>query len=249
MQSDQNELAHWFATAAQQLRAKQGTGATVVEICELAQAVVAGCTSASVAEGRQQGMAELLAATDDTAAALHVAQYELGEGPNLVHIWQERMVWSNDLATEQRWPRFAARALEHGVHSLVSIQLYTHDDTLGSLTLLADERGAFDEVTREVAQIFASHAALALASAHEHAQLSEALHTRQRIGQATGILAERHGLTTEQAFTLLARSSQNHNVKVRDLAARIVAAEDEARVGNATASRLAAVVVVPEKAE
>ncbi|MQA01935.1 MAG: ANTAR domain-containing protein [Streptosporangiales bacterium] len=228
MLSEEHDLARWFAAAARHLRATQGTGTTVAEICDLAVAVVAGCTSASVTEAHHdRGM--LLAATDETAKALHNVQYELREGPDLEQIWQERIVWCDDFADERRWPRFAAHAVENGVHSMVAIQLFTQDDTLGSLNLFAAQPGAFDEVTREVAQIFASHAAVALATANEQAQLSEALHTRQRIGQATGILAERHGLTTEQAFTLLAQSSQNHNIKVRDLAKRIVAAEDAAR--------------------
>ena len=42
------------------------------------------------------------------------------------------------------------------------------------------------------------------------------------IGQAKGILMERFHLTSDQAFEELRASSQKHNRKVRDIAARLV---------------------------
>ncbi len=52
--------------------------------------------------------------------------------------------------------------------------------------------------------------------------LREALTTRALIGQAQGIVMERHALTSEQAMAYLRRVSQQSQVKVRDLAERIV---------------------------
>ncbi|MGY2127007.1 ANTAR domain-containing protein [Blastococcus sp. SYSU DS0617] len=58
---------------------------------------------------------------------------------------------------------------------------------------------------------------------HEHVtQLEAALLSSRRIGIAMGIVMERHRLTEEQAFGVLVRLSQDGNVKVRDIAARIV---------------------------
>ncbi len=42
------------------------------------------------------------------------------------------------------------------------------------------------------------------------------------IGQAKGILRERHQVDEQTAFSMLAEESQRTNVKVRDLAQRIV---------------------------
>src|SRR5688572_18230115 len=42
------------------------------------------------------------------------------------------------------------------------------------------------------------------------------------IGQAQGILMERYKLTAEQAFAVLARVSQQTNVKLRDVAQHLV---------------------------
>jgi AmiR/NasT family two-component response regulator len=41
------------------------------------------------------------------------------------------------------------------------------------------------------------------------------------IGQAKGILMEREGVTADEAYDMLRRSSQNLNVKLRDLAAKV----------------------------
>ncbi|MQA80599.1 MAG: ANTAR domain-containing protein [Streptosporangiales bacterium] len=226
------QLAQWLADAARDLEAAKGTQATLDQVCELAVAVVAGCRSAKITERHHGDVTTMLAASDDTARALHKAQDDLRDGPGVEAIWHDRVVWSEDLTTEQRWPAFAAEATKHGVRSVVAIQLYTHQDTLGALTLFSDLPGAFDEVTRDVAQLFAAHAAVALADARNHAQMSQGLTTRQRIGQATGILAERHRLTTDEAFTMLVKSSQQHNIKLRDLAERLVTTEDEARLKN-----------------
>lgn len=229
---ERGDLAQWLADAARDLEAAQGTQATLDQVCELAVAVVAGCRSAKITERHHGHASTLLAASDETAGILYRAQDDLRDGPGMEAIWLDRVVWSEDLAAEQRWPAFAAEAVKQGVRSVVAIQLYTHQDTLGALTLFSDLPGAFDEVTRDVAQVFAAHAAVALAGAREHAELSQGLITRQRIGQATGILAERHGLTTNQAFTMLVKSSQHQNMKLRDLAERLVTAEDDARRRN-----------------
>ena len=45
--------------------------------------------------------------------------------------------------------------------------------------------------------------------------------TQQVIGHAHGILMERYKITSDQAFTVLVRASQQANVKLRDLALRL----------------------------
>jgi AmiR/NasT family two-component response regulator len=53
-------------------------------------------------------------------------------------------------------------------------------------------------------------------------QLHTALETRHTIGVAQGLLMARYQLTTEQAFEYLRRSSQESNVKLRQLADGVV---------------------------
>jgi hypothetical protein len=65
------------------------------------------------------------------------------------------------------------------------------------------------------------------ADSTEIAHLRRALEHRGVIGTAVGILAERYGCTTDQAFSLLVRLSSHSNVKVREVARLFVAAADD----------------------
>jgi len=56
----------------------------------------------------------------------------------------------------------------------------------------------------------------------EIAQLRDALGRRQQIGVATGLLAQRFGISPDQAWALMVRLSQNGHVKVREIAKAVV---------------------------
>jgi AmiR/NasT family two-component response regulator len=61
-------------------------------------------------------------------------------------------------------------------------------------------------------------AAQRAADQHEIQGLMTALESRDVIGQAKGILMERHKITAEEAFTLLRRASQRRNIKLAEIA-------------------------------
>jgi AmiR/NasT family two-component response regulator len=62
-----------------------------------------------------------------------------------------------------------------------------------------------------------------LAGAHEQiANLEIAVEHRTVIGQATGILMERFQMDSDRAFSLLARLSQDKNIKVYAIATELV---------------------------
>ena len=79
---------------------------------------------------------------------------------------------------------------------------------------------AFDEF--DVADLLESHSELVINLTETIERLERALETRGVIGQAIGICIERYDITAEQAFQFLTRVSQDHNVKLRDVAARLV---------------------------
>ncbi len=70
--------------------------------------------------------------------------------------------------------------------------------------------------------LFAAHAALAYDAARKRSGLARSIATRHLIGQAQGILMERHKITSDRAFALLVRASQDRNVKLRDIAEQLV---------------------------
>jgi hypothetical protein len=104
---------------------------------------------------------------------------------------------------------------------MMSFLLFTDDDDLGSLNLYSRAPGAFTETSELVGWLLASHAAVALADARTIDQLEHALETRHAIGEAMGMLMERHGMSDEDAFSVLRNISQHHNIKLRDVAQQI----------------------------
>lgn len=180
---------------------------------------VPGVGHAAIALMRRDGSIESRARSSETAAELDQLQADLGQGPVVTAIWKEPVVLVDDLATEsEHWPDFVAQARQLGVTSTLTFQLYLEGDTLGALSLYSDVTGAFTTESRTIAGLFASHAALALGGAQQVANLNEAVSTRDLIGQAKGILMERFGVTADDAFDLLVRSSQQTQVKLVEVA-------------------------------
>ena len=54
------------------------------------------------------------------------------------------------------------------------------------------------------------------------ANLERAVESHRLVGQAMGILIERHRIVSEEAFHVLRRASQDHNVKLREVAQRVI---------------------------
>src|SRR3954447_2951179 len=83
--------------------------------------------------------------------------------------------------------------------------------------------------SRHAAQAFGPYAAVATGNMYAYQKardmadnLETALESRAVIDQAKGILVERHKLTPDQAFQLLAQVSMNANRKLRDVADHLV---------------------------
>ncbi|HEY7874874.1 MAG TPA: GAF and ANTAR domain-containing protein [Actinomycetota bacterium] len=110
--------------------------------------------------------------------------------------------------------------------------------SVGALNLYSTEEHGFDEASRAIGEIFARQATIALRNASTYLaarmlaeQLNEALESRDLIGRAKGILMEREGVTDDEAFHMLRVISQNTNVKLRDIAQRVVEEKDRALSG------------------
>jgi GAF domain-containing protein len=216
------ELAQTFADIAQELEKQPSLEATVDEAVRQAVDVVPGCDSAGVSWLQDDLPIETIASTDDVATLLDKAQFELGEGPSVEALWDGDTCLIQDMRADTRWSRFAARAVELGILSLLSCQLPSPRRTSAALNLYAREPGALDGESLAIVQVFAAHASIALTHRRTEAGLRAAIDTRGTIGQAIGILVERHKVPPERAFDLLVRASQRSHVKLRDLAAYVV---------------------------
>jgi hypothetical protein len=167
-----------------------------------------------------------LAATDGLVEEVDGIQYETGEGPCLEAIEDNDITTSNDLAADDRWPNFCARAVaETPVRSMFGVRIFLGGEDRGALNFYATEIDAFTELDRGVGAIYSTLASLALQHALERRKsenLLVALESSRQIGMAMGILMSSKLLTPDQAFEQLRRASQHLHRRVRDVAEEVM---------------------------
>jgi GAF domain-containing protein len=170
-----------------------------------------------------------VAFTDDKAMALDERQYKDERGPCLDAASSGMLLSAPDLASDQRWPRFAEAATERGIRSSLSVPLPVQRELMGALNFYAEEAGAFDDEAIDLAQTFGAHAAVAVANAHLYEttailaeQMKHAMATRAVIEQAKGIIMRDRNCTPDEAFDILVRLSQESHHKLREVAQRVV---------------------------
>jgi GAF domain-containing protein len=162
------------------------------------------------------------AATGRAPQVLDLKQQQDQDGPCIHAAREQVVVQISDTKLDERWPRFSAAAQGCGVRSLLCVPLWVSERSMGALTLYSGQATAFSQGDTQLIGLFAALAALALAEAQRTEQLREAIASRDLIGQAKGILIERHRLTGDAAFSLLDRASQDANVKVAEVARHLV---------------------------
>ncbi|WP_409329379.1 GAF and ANTAR domain-containing protein [Trujillonella humicola] len=217
-----DDLAQALADLARQLQRQTDPRSVMNIIVSAVPGTIPGAEDATVSlvQNRRRVLSE--AFTSDRARRFDQLQQELQQGPCLDAMYQQQTVRVSDLATDPRWPLLAARATEElGVASMLSIQLFVDDNDVGALNVLARRPRAFTDESERVGLLFASHPAIAVADAQDLTHVATALASRDSIAQAKGILMERYKITAPMAFALLAKTSQDTNRKLTDIAERL----------------------------
>jgi GAF domain-containing protein len=214
-------MAALFAELTEELSGVPDGHLTFQRVVDRALEVVPGCDHCGLHLRKRRGKAESATATDDVAAEADRIQDELQEGPCVDAAFQKENFVVHDLRTETRWPTWAARAAALGIRSSMSIRLTANDVTIGALNFYSDQPGTFDG-DQDIALIFASHAAAAMTNARLVDGLRTALDSRHAIGIAQGVLAVRYDISYERAFQVLHRYSNDHNIKLRDVAEQVL---------------------------
>ena len=127
------------------------------------------------------------------------------------------------------WPELARVGAAGGVVGVFSVPVGRHQGSaLGRMTVyswsLVSDADACDLLlaARVAAEILESRVEVTTAN-QTIAQMTEALATRDVIGQAKGVLMVRESCSADDAFDILRRASQRTNRKLHDVAADLVA--------------------------
>ena len=211
---------------------------TLTRISQLATESIEGADFAGMTLETERGPRTSVF-TDPESPEIDQAQYDAGAGPCLDSMRYGELNRIDSTEDDVQWPTFSRAAHDHGIMSTLSCPLIVNDNKpVGALNLYSRRVANFDEEAETHGMAFAEQAAVVLTNAEAYwgafelsEQLQTALTSRPVIEQAKGIMMAREGCTEEEAFDILRRASQRANVKLRDVAAEVVARTQKQAAG------------------
>jgi hypothetical protein len=192
------------------------------EVTAAAVELIPGVDTAGILLITKGGKFESHAGTSELPYELDQLQQTFQEGPCMEAALSDLIVRTDDFRTEARWPAYSSAVAKLGVLSGLSFRLYTADRTAGALNLFGYKPTNWDDEAQLTGTVLAAHAASAILAHRQGEQLQSALATRDRIGQAKGVIMERYGVDDLRAFEMLRQLSQEGNTPLVDIAQRVV---------------------------
>ncbi|MCW2517182.1 MAG: response regulator with putative antiterminator output domain [Mycobacterium sp.] len=215
-------LAARMAELARGLASPQRTEDILGDVTAAAVELIPGVDTAGILLIRGRGRFESLGVTSDIPHQLDALQMWFDEGPCVQAARADTIVRTNDFRNEPRWPRYGPAVVEMGVLSGLSFKLFTGDRTAGALNLFGYQPVQWSSDDETAGSVLAAHAAAAIVAHQHEQQLRTAVLSRDRIGQAKGIIMERFAVDDVRAFQMLRTLSQESNVKLLDVANRVI---------------------------
>jgi len=222
-----HDLAMRMADLARTVAAPRSVEDVLSDVTAAALELVPGTDTAGVLLIGKGGKWDSMGGTSDLPHLLDELQMKYNEGPCVEAALDDLIVRTEDFRTDERFPNWSPAVVELGVLSGVSFKLYTANRTAGALNLFAFKPNAFDGESETFGTVLAAHAAAAILASREGEELQSALSTRDRIGQAKGIIMERYNVDDIQAFDMLRKLSQDSNIRLVDIAQRVIETRGE----------------------
>jgi transcriptional regulator with GAF, ATPase, and Fis domain len=205
-----------------------GFQATLQQIANYAATVHRDTHGAAITMS-EGGRPSVLVATEPLVGEAEQLQYDIAEGPALTATSARHAIVSGSLGGDENWPRFGPRVGRMGLHSVIAVPLMVHDLVVGTMAIYSLSKNAFSAADVRAAERYAGPASAVARNAMvldrldvEVTQLTTALRSRPVIDQAIGIIMSRSGKSAEQCFATLRRESNNRQLKVSEVAQRLV---------------------------
>jgi transcriptional regulator with GAF, ATPase, and Fis domain len=220
---DDQQFSAALTHAARTIGQARSLEQTLQTIAETALLSIPGMDHVGVSLLNRHDSPQTMAATSDLVWQLDKLQYSLNEGPCVESLGNASVVAAPRIGDDPRWPRYVPAAVELGLKAQLAVKLHLDEQgTVGGLNMYSTESEEIDPQAPGMADLFATHAALALGKARQVDELHDALRTREVISQAVGLLMAKYQLEPDAAFGFLVRTSSHSNIKVREIAARMI---------------------------
>ncbi|YCK79770.1 GAF and ANTAR domain-containing protein (plasmid) [Arthrobacter sp. D3-18] len=168
--------------------------------------------------------------SDPRVRPLDELQYGIGGGPCLSAVKEQTTVHVPDVRQERRWPKYMSVVWAAGVGSMLAVPLPLEGEANAALNLYAPGTDAFTGPDIEAAQSYAARASKVLRMATRVSQLVEdrknllaAMESRTVIDIAVGAIMAQNRCSQTEALRILRIASSTRNVKLRAVAAKVVA--------------------------
>ena len=186
---------------------------------------------AAVMLAAPSGLLQAIASSTERSRMLELFELQNHDGPCLDAYRGGLVVSAADLAEESgRWPTFAPRALEVGFRAVHSVPLRLRDQVIGALNLLRVAPGVLTDGDARLVRALSDIATVGviqertISASHAATNgLQIALNSRIRIEQAKGVLAERDGISIDDAFETLRGYARRNRLGLSHVASEIVA--------------------------
>src|SRR5699024_10420784 len=162
--------------------------------------------------------------------SLDALQNRFTDGPCMTAIRENTVTRAGDLRDDGRWPEYGAAAVDQGVRAVLGVPFDLDEDAQAGLNVYSAtphdfDPGTVDSIVLEVEQ--ASNALrLAVRMAHDresHRDLRAAMEHRTVIDLAVGMIMGQNRCSQDEAVALLKTASNHRNMKLRELAAELMA--------------------------
>ncbi len=227
--SSPDELTTVFAHLHGMLLPVQDATTAVSRLARAVQQMIPSAAGAGVSLFDEHGVPVSTAATNTLVEAADGLQYELGQGPCLSAWATGELQLVEDTTTDTRWAGWQTAAAEAGIRSVLSIPMVYRGHSRGAMKVYATTAGAFGDTEQQLLGLLAEAAATLLEVAQTvdapvrlSASLKAAMHSREVIGFAVGVLMAREHLSAEAGRSLLLERARAQGRSVAEVAAEVL---------------------------
>jgi GAF domain-containing protein len=189
-----------------------------------------GASGAGIMMVDEDSALSAVAATDEPARLLEVRQQEVGTGPCVDALMLNRVISTDDLAADPRWPALLPDVSDAGVRAILGVPIGVGGLPVGSLNVYRDRPDSWDQSSNSALIAYAGVIAGVLESAlvvREREQLTDqlqrALDNRVLIERAVGVMMAERRVGAVAAFGELRSVARGSGRRVADVAAEVLA--------------------------
>ena len=168
-------------------------------------------------------------ASDGPGRALEDVQAQTGQGPCVDTFVNRRIVTTDDLDTESRWPASRGALTRHGVRAVLGVPVVLGGITVGSLDVYMNQPHQWDDsecnALLRYSHVLETTLEAALKARHSGEladQLQYALDNRVVIERGVGFVMCSYGVDAVAAFNVLRRIARNQRRKVVEVVRQLL---------------------------